>query len=35
MIAPEIDPASAGSGLTLLVGGVIILASRRRIAAQK
>jgi hypothetical protein len=33
--APEIDPASAASGLTLLVGGLIVLRGRRqqRIAA--
>jgi hypothetical protein len=29
--APEIDPASAASGLTLLLGGVAVLRGRRRI----
>ncbi len=28
--APEIDPASALSGLTLLVGGVVVARGRRR-----
>jgi hypothetical protein len=28
--APEIDPASAASGLTLLIGGLIVLRSRRQ-----
>ena len=28
--APEIDPASIGAGLTLLLGGMIIVTSRRR-----
>jgi hypothetical protein len=28
--APEIDPASAASGLTLLIGGVMVLRSRRK-----
>lgn len=28
--APEIDPTWAGSGLTLLLGGIAILKSRRR-----
>jgi hypothetical protein len=27
--APEIDPASAGSALTLLLGGLAVLRSRR------
>ena len=27
---PEIDPSSAGSALALLIGGVLILAGRRR-----
>jgi len=27
--APEIDPASAGSALTLLLGGLTVLRSRR------
>jgi hypothetical protein len=30
--APEIDPASAASGLTLLLGGVAVLRGRRRIS---
>jgi hypothetical protein len=29
VMAPEIDPASAASGLTLLVGSVIVLRGRR------
>ena len=29
--APEIDPASAASGLTLLLGGVAVLRGRRRL----
>ena len=29
--APEIDPASAGSGLTLLLGGVAVLRGRRKL----
>jgi hypothetical protein len=29
MSAPEIDPASAGSALTLFVGGLLVLGSRR------
>lgn len=28
--APEIDPASAMSGLTLLAGGLVVLRGRRR-----
>lgn len=34
--APEIDPASAGSALTLLAGGLIVLASstRRKVARK-
>lgn len=28
--APEIDPASAASALSLLVGSVLVLRSRRR-----
>jgi hypothetical protein len=28
--APEIDPASAASGLTLLLGGIAVLRSRRK-----
>ena len=28
--APEIDPASAASALTLLMGGVLVLRSRSR-----
>ena len=31
--APEIDPASAASGLTLLLGGVMVLRSRRKLQA--
>jgi hypothetical protein len=31
--APEIDPASAASGLTLLLGGVMVSRSRRRLQA--
>ena len=30
--APEIDPASAASGLTLLLGGLAVLRGRRRIS---
>jgi hypothetical protein len=29
VMAPEIDPASAASALTLLLGGVMVLRSRR------
>ena len=29
-VAPEIDPASAASGLTLLMGGLMVLRGRRR-----
>ena len=29
LAAPEIDPASAASGLTLLVGGLVVLRGRR------
>ena len=32
--APEIDPASAASGLTLLLGGIAVLRSRRKPAAR-
>jgi hypothetical protein len=32
--APELDPSSLGSGLTLLAGGVMLLAERRRIRGQ-
>jgi hypothetical protein len=36
MMAPEMDVASAGSALTLFVGGVLVLCSRRTIrVAQK
>jgi hypothetical protein len=28
--APEIDPASALSGLTLLIGGIAVIRGRRR-----
>jgi hypothetical protein len=31
--APEIDPASAASGLTLLLGGLAVMRGKRRIAA--
>jgi hypothetical protein len=31
--APEIDPASAASGLTLLLGGVLVLRARRKLRA--
>jgi hypothetical protein len=31
--APEIDPASAASGLTLLLGGLAVMRGRRKIAA--
>jgi hypothetical protein len=31
--APEIDPGSAASGLTLLLGGVAVLRGRRKVAA--
>ena len=31
--APEIDPASAASGLTLLLGGVMVMRSRRKLQA--
>jgi hypothetical protein len=31
--APEIDPASAASGLTLLLGGVVVLRGRRKVVA--
>jgi hypothetical protein len=30
MAAPEIDPASAASGLTLLLGGLLVLRGRKR-----
>ena len=30
--APEIDPALAGGGIVLLVGGTLVLMSRRRLA---
>jgi len=29
--APEIDPTSAASGLTLLLGGLVVLRGRRRV----
>lgn len=32
--APEIDPASTGTGLTLLLGGMMIVTSRRRDAKK-
>jgi hypothetical protein len=32
--APEIDPASAVSGLTLLLGGVAVLRGRRKVPAR-
>ncbi len=32
--APEIDPTSAASGLTLLVGGLVVLRGRRRVTLQ-
>ena len=32
--APEIDPASAASGLTLLLGGMAVLRSRRKPTAH-
>jgi hypothetical protein len=32
--APEIDPGSAASGLTLLLGGIAVLRSRRKPAAR-
>jgi hypothetical protein len=28
--APEIDPATAASGLTLLIGGLLAISGRRR-----
>ena len=30
VVAPEIDPASAMAGLTLMVGGLAVLRSRRK-----
>jgi hypothetical protein len=33
--APEIDPASAASGLTLLLGGLAVLRGRRRVPSIK
>ena len=30
--APEIDPTLAGGGIVLLVGGTLVLMSRRRLA---
>ena len=32
--APEIDPASAMAGLTMLAGGMAVLRGRRRIKTQ-
>lgn len=32
--APEIDPASAASGLSLLVGGVLVLRGRKPIRTE-
>jgi hypothetical protein len=32
--APELDPSSVGAGLTLLSGGMLLLAERRRTRAQ-
>jgi hypothetical protein len=32
--APEIDPASAASGLTLLLGGLTVLSGRRKLISQ-
>jgi hypothetical protein len=32
--APEIDPASAMAGLTMLAGGIAVLRGRRRIKAK-
>jgi hypothetical protein len=31
LTAPEIDPSSAISGLALLVGGIAVMASRRKL----
>jgi hypothetical protein len=33
--APEIDPASAMAGLTMLAGGLAVLRGRRRIDVKK
>jgi hypothetical protein len=33
--APEIDPASAMAGLTLLAGGLVVLRGRRRVAFKE
>ena len=32
--APELDPSAAGAGLTLLAGGLTLLAERRRTAGK-
>lgn len=33
--APEIDPASAIAGLTLLAGGLVVLRGRRRVISTR
>jgi len=33
--APEIDPASALAGLTMLAGGLAVLRGRRRVTAKE
>jgi hypothetical protein len=33
--APEIDPASALAGLTMLAGGLAVLRGRRRVTAKQ
>ena len=30
--APELDPSALGSGLVILVGGIVILQERRRLS---
>jgi hypothetical protein len=35
MRAPEIDPASAMAGLTMLAGGLAVLRGRRRIPTKE
>lgn len=33
--APEIDPASAMAGLTLLAGGLVVLRGRRKVTSKE